>query len=90
MLNCTIGDDEAIQELLNLKADVNIKRPEGKTCMHLAAHSGKLNCVKVPLVWVGLGCECFRISAAVLIICFQTLITPLVFNFIECRTSSSE
>lgn len=48
MLSCTIGDDEGISKLLEQKADINVRRPEGKTCMHLAAHSGKQNCVQVP------------------------------------------
>jgi len=47
MLNCTTGNDKMIQELINQGADIKAIRPEGKTCMHLAAHSGKLNCVRV-------------------------------------------
>lgn len=47
MLNCTIGKDEMIQELLMKGADIKICRPEGKTCMHLAAHSGHLKSVEV-------------------------------------------
>jgi len=47
MLNCTTGNDKMIESLLASKADIKISRPEGKTCMHLAAHSGKLNCVRV-------------------------------------------
>jgi len=47
MLNCTIGNDAEIQRLLVQGADIKICRPEGKTCMHLAAHSGHLKSVEV-------------------------------------------
>lgn len=46
MLYCTIGEKDQIKEMLLQGADVKYTRAEGKTCMHLAAHSGHKEAVE--------------------------------------------
>lgn len=55
LLVCTLGkaNTQEIEKLLKDGADIHaMRQPEGKTALHLAAHSGALETVKVTLALI--------------------------------------